>query len=315
MDSTSEMRVFVRALDRGSFSRAAGDLELTPSAVSKLVSRLEDRLGVRLLQRSTRHLALTPEGEIYLARARRILADIDDTEAEVARARGAPRGLLRVDSTNAFGLHQLAPALHEFLARFPEIDVELSMTDRVIDLVEENIDVAIRCGCITDGALAVRKIAELEWVICAAPAYLARHGTPRAPSDLGKHECIVVSSGPIHKRWAFRTSGGVDLLQISPRVRVADAEAALQLAVDSAGIARLSDLIAGAAIRAGRLVPLLSDVHHVEPLPLSAVYVAGRHRLPKVRVFLDFLSERFGHAPWRGRPGVVAELQATAPTA
>jgi len=308
MEPSSEMRVFVRALDRGSFSAAAGDLELTPSAVSKLVSRLEDRLGVRLLLRTTRRLALTPEGEIYLARARQILADIDDAEAEVGRARGAPRGLLRVNSTSAFGLHQLAPALQDFLARFPEINVELSMTDRVIDLVEDNVDVAIRCGRVTSGALAVRKIAGLEWVICAAPAYLERRGTPRAPSDLNDHECIVVATGATQKRWPFRASTGVDLVEIAPRVTVADAEAALRLAVEGAGIVRLSDLIVGAPIHAGQLVPLLANVNHVEPLPLSAVYLAGRHRLPKVRVFLDFLIERFGHAPWRSRPNSPARL-------
>jgi DNA-binding transcriptional LysR family regulator len=299
MEPSSEMRVFVRALDRGSFSAAAADLELTPSAVSKLVTRLENRLGVRLLLRNTRCLALTPEGELYLARARRILADIDDVEAEVARARAAPRGLLRVNSTSPFGLHQLAPSLNDFLARYPEVTVELATTERVVDLVEENVDVAIRCGTVTDGALIVRKIASLEWVICAAPAYLERRGTPLAPGDLERHDCIVISSGPVHKRWPFRTAAGLDLAEVAPRVTVADAEAALQLALQGAGIMRLSDLIVGPLVRAGQLVPLLTDTHHVEPVPLSAVYLAGRHRLPKVRVFLDFLVERFAHAPWR----------------
>ncbi|SRR6266508_237030 len=302
MEPFSEMRVFVRALDRGSFSAAASDLELTPSAVSKLVTRLENRLGVRLVERNTRRLALTPEGEIYLARTRRILADIDDAEAEVARARAAPRGLLRVNSTSPFGLHQLAPSLNDFLDRYPEVNVELATTERVVDLVEENVDVAIRCGTVTDGALVVRKIAGLEWVICAAPAYLERRGTPRTPSELGQHDCIVVSSGPVHKYWPFRASTGVDVVEITPRVTVADAEAALRLALQGAGIIRLSDLIVGERIRAGQLVPLLTDAHHVEPLPLSAVYLAGRHRLPKVRVFLDFLIERFAHAPWRFGP-------------
>jgi DNA-binding transcriptional LysR family regulator len=299
MDSASEMRVFVRALDRGSFSAAAADLELTPSAVSKLITRLEDRLGVRLLNRSTRKLALTPEGETYLARARRIVAEIDDAEAEVGRARGVPRGLLRVNSVTHFGLHQLAPALPEFLARFPEIDVELTNTDRVIDLVAEQADVAIRWSLVSDSGLIARRIASLEWVICAAPAYLERHGMPSRPSDLRQHHCIVISTGPIHKRWPFRSSGGVDTIDITPRVRVADGEAALRLALKGAGIVRLSDLVVGAPIRAGQLIPLLADVHHVEPLPLSAVYLAGHHRLPKVRVFLDFLVERFGDAPWR----------------
>ena len=146
MDATSDLRVFVRVLDRGSFSSAAKDLGLTPSAVSKLVSRLEDRLGARLLERSTRRLVLTPEGEGFLARARRIVADIEEAEAEVMRLRGAPRGTLRINAGTAFGLHQLAPALADFLARYPEIDIDLSITDRLVDLLEEQADIAVRSG-------------------------------------------------------------------------------------------------------------------------------------------------------------------------
>jgi DNA-binding transcriptional LysR family regulator len=298
MDPASDMRVFVRAIERGSFSAAAQELGLSPSAVSKLVSRLEDRLGVRLLMRTTRKLALTPEGEIYLARARQILADIDDAEAEVTRARGAPRGKLRVNAGTAFGLHQLAPSLADFLARYPEIDIELSITDRLVDLADENADIAVRSGRITDSPHVVRKIADLERVICASPAYLARHGTPKLPSDLRKHDCIVVAV-PGLNRWPFRTRLGIDVVEIAARVVTDDAEAALRLAVEGAGIVRLTDVIVSAPIRDGVLVPVLTDMHHVEPFPLSAIYPAGRHRLPRVRVFLDFLTERFAHAPWR----------------
>jgi DNA-binding transcriptional LysR family regulator len=300
MDRRDEMRVFVRALERGSFSAAAADLGLTPSAVSKLISRLEDRLGVRLVQRTTRRLALTAEGEIYLARARRILAEIDDAEAEVTRARGAPRGRLRINSGSAFGLHQLAPALTDFLAAYPDITVELSITDRLVDLVDENADVAIRTGRVVDTSLVVRKIADLERVICASPSYLARKGIPRIPGDLAEHDCIVVvGAGAGLNRWPFRCAGGIDVVDIAPRLSVDDAEAARRLAVEGAGIIRLADVIVGEPIRQGLLVPVLTDLHHVEPFPLSAVYLAGRHRLPKVRVFLDFLTKRFAGAPWR----------------
>jgi DNA-binding transcriptional LysR family regulator len=285
-------------MDRGSFSAAAGEMGLTPSAVSKLVSRLEDRLGVRLLVRTTRKLALTPEGEIYLGRARHILADIDDAEAEVTRARGAPRGKLKVNAGTAFGLHQLAPALADFLARYPEIDIELSITDRLVDLADENADIAVRSGRITDSPHVVRKIADLERVICAAPSYLARRGTPKTPADLRAHDCIVVAV-PGLNRWPFRTRAGIDVTEITARVLTDEAEAALRLAIEGAGIVRLADVIVSAPIRNGDLVPVLADVHHVEPFPLSAIYLAGRHRLPRVRVFLDFLTERFAHAPWR----------------
>jgi len=300
MDATSDLRVFVRVLDRGSFSSAAKDLGLTPSAVSKLVSRLEDRLGARLLERSTRRLVLTPEGEGFLARARRIVADIEEAEAEVMRVRGAPRGTLHINAGTAFGLHQLAPALAGFLARYPEIDLHLSITDRLVDLLEEQADIAVRSGHIPEGPFVQRKIADLERVICAAPAYLAQRGTPVIAADLRQHDCIVVA-GPGLDRWPFQTRAGVDIVEVRPRVTTDDAEAALRLAVEGAGIVRMSEVIVGRALRGGELVPLLTDIHHVEPYPLSAIYPVGRNRLPRVAVFLDFLMERFAGAPWRLR--------------
>ena len=299
MDATSDLRVFVRVLDRGSFSAAAKDLGITPSAVSKLVSRLEDRLGVRLLNRSTRRLALTPEGETFLSRARRIVADIDEAEAEVASARGAPRGRLRVNAGTAFGLHQLAPALAEFLGRYPEIDIDLSITDRLVDLIEEQADIAVRSGHVPEGPFIQRKIADLQRVICAAPAYLKRRGTPQLPSDLQQHDCIVVAGAGLN-RWPFKTrGGGIDVVEVRPRVSTDDAEAALRLAIEGAGIIRLSEVIVGDPLRDGELVALLTDSHHVEPFPLAVIYPAGRQRLPRVAVFIEFLLERFAHAPWR----------------
>jgi DNA-binding transcriptional LysR family regulator len=308
IDTASDLRVFVRVMDRGSFSNAAKDLGLTPSAVSKLVSRLEDRLGVRLLERSTRRLALTPEGETFLARARRIVADIDEAEAEVMQARGAPRGRLHINSGTAFGLHQLAPALADFLARYPEIDVDLSITDRYVDLIEEQADIAVRSGHVPEGPFIQRKIADLQRVICAAPSYLKRRGTPTVAADLKKHDCILVA-GPGLNRWPFQTRAGVDVVEVRPRVSTDDAEAALRLAIEGAGIIRLSDVIVGGPLRDGQLVALLTDIHHVEPFPLAAIYPAGRQRLPRVAVFIEFLVERFGHAPWR-LPGVPVPPQA-----
>lgn len=298
MDATSDLRVFVRVMDRGNFSQAAKDLGLTPSAVSKLVSRLEDRLGVRLLERSTRRLALTPEGETFLVRARRIVADIEEAEAEVARVRGAPRGKLRINSGTAFGLHQLTLALPDFLARFPEIDIELSITDRLVDLIEEQTDIAVRSGHIPEGPFVQRKLADLQRVICAAPSYLKQRGTPQTAADLKAHDCIVVA-GPGLSRWPFKTRAGIDVVDVRPRVVTDNAEAALRMAIEGGGIVRLSDVIVGDPLQKGELVPLLTATHHVEPFPLAAIYPAGRNRLPRVAVFIEFLRERFGHAPWR----------------
>jgi DNA-binding transcriptional LysR family regulator len=299
MDPAIEMRVFSRVVDRGSFSAAAEELGLTPSAVSKLVSRLEDRLGVRLLHRTTRRLALTPEGEAYHLRARDILAAIEDAETEVARSGTTPRGRLRVNAGTAFVLHELAAALPDFLDRYPDIEVELAVTDRVVDLLAENADVAIRTGPVGDPSLVARKIADAERGIFAAPAYLDRHGTPRAAEDLAQHNCIVLSSIPAINRWPFRDGADVKIIQVTSRVIVDDAEVAMRLAVAGAGIVRLSDLLVGEAVRRGLLVPLLVDQHVVEPVPVSAVYPQGRHRMAKVRAFVEFVVERFASAPWR----------------
>jgi DNA-binding transcriptional LysR family regulator len=296
MDALRDMRAFVRVVERHGFSAAATSLGLTPSAVSRLVSRLEDRLGLRLLYRTTRRLRLTSEGEVYFARAQSILADIEEVETEVRKLRGAPRGRLSINTSNAFGIHQLVPALPEFLQRYAEIEVDLSFTDRITDLITEHADVAIRAGQVNELSLRAQKFAEFKRVICAAPSYLDRRGVPRKPAELAEHVCIgAVPSSP----WPFDTSEGSAFLKILPRVTSDNGEAALQLALDGVGIVRLADVIVGEEIRRGRLVQLLADVHKSEPVPLSAVYVPGRHRLPKVSVFLDFLVERFGSAPWR----------------
>lgn len=293
------MAAFVRAVERGGFSPAARELGLTPSAISKLVTRMENRLGVRLLNRTTRRLALTPEGEAFFHRAQRILADIEEAENEVARFRGRPRGKLRVNVGTAFGGHQLVPALPGFLARYPEIAVEITMTDRVVDLVEEGADVGIRSGHLADSSLVARKICDMERVICASPAYLARHGTPRRPEDLLGHNCLLFAGAPHLQRWPFRTPEGVREVAVAGTVSASSAETLLQLAVMGLGVIRLADVIVGDTIARGQLQPVLADAHHVEPLPLHAVFPHGRHRSPRVAALVDFLLEKFSAAPWR----------------
>ena len=303
MGIPSDMTAFVRAVERGGFSSAARELGLTPSAISKLVTRMEDRLGVRLLNRTTRRLALTPEGEAFFHRAQRILADIEEAENEVARFRERPSGRLRISVGTAFGGYQFVPALPEFLARYPEIEVELTMTDRIVDLMEEGADVGIRTGELLDSSLVARRICDMERVICASPAYLGKHGTPRTPADLARHNCLVLAASPQFHQWPFDTPDGVRNLEVNGNVTASNAETLVQLAIMGLGLIRLADVIVGDAISKGLLKPVLADVHHVEPLPLHAVYPFGRHRSPRVAALVDFLVEKFADSPWRVRKG------------
>lgn len=299
MDRTAEMTAFVRSVDTGGFSAAARELSLTPSALSKLVTRLEDRLGARLLQRTTRRLQLTPEGEAFYLRSRRILAEIDEAEAEVVQAGVSPKGLLRLHCGSAFGMHQLAPAIPLFLARHPEVKLDITINDQPPATMEEGIDLAIRIGALDESSMVARRICNLERVICAAPAYLAEYGTPRTPDDLQQHNCLWITSLPVLRRWPFDTDDGIRVVHIDGNVVANSAETVLQLAVAGVGITRLTDVIVGDAIRRGELVPILTDWHHVEPVPLYATYPSGRHLSPKIRVMVEFLVDQFGLAPWR----------------
>lgn len=299
MDSIMEMRAFKRVIERANFSAAASDLGLTPSAMSKLVSRLEDRLGVRLLYRTTRRLALTPEGEIYHRHSCDILAAIDEAETEVSLGRQTPHGRLRVNCSTAFALPQLVPALPAFQARYPRVDIELTITDRVVDLIAENADVAIRVGMVENLSVVVRKITDIERRIYAAPCYLERRGTPHSPYDLVNHDCILVTSMTGGRRWLFRQNGEITHVEIPFRIHVDNGEAALKLAIDGAGIVCLGDVFAAGAMHDKKLVTLFADSYVTEVRPLSLVILPGQHRMPKVKAFIDFVVQRFSHAPWR----------------
>jgi DNA-binding transcriptional LysR family regulator len=228
MSNITDLRTFVQVIERGGFAAASKDLGITPSGVSKLVTRLEDRLGVRLLHRTTRRLSLTPEGETYHLRARDILAAIDDAEAEVSRAGQRPRGRLRVNCLPAFALNQLAPTLSKFLAQYPEVELELTVTDRLIDLLAENADIAIRSGPVDDPSLVARKFGEIQRGLFASPEYLARRGAPRTPDALRDHDCIVLKLFPGSLRWPFYDNGQVRVIDIRSRIQVDSGEAALK---------------------------------------------------------------------------------------
>jgi DNA-binding transcriptional LysR family regulator len=298
MDQLAEMRVFVRAMERGTFAGAASDLGLTPSAVSKLIGRLEARLGVRLVNRTTRKLSLTAEGETYFHSGRRLIEAVDGLEHEVAASAGHPRGLLRINTAVSFGVRHLAPALIEFQWCYPDVRIHMSLTDRVVDLLAEQIDVSVRLGPLDDSSLMARKVTEVDRLICASPQYIETFGTPRSPADLAQHRCIVFTAG--RARWPFKTAdGGLEQVDVSGTFSSDSLECILQLALQGAGIARLPDFMVAGPMRAGKLVPLLAGEHHPEKTPAFAVFPPGTQKVPKVRAFLDFLIERFGDRPVR----------------
>jgi len=299
MESSLAMLAFVRAVECHGFTAAAHDLGVTPSAVSKLVTRLERRLGVRLLQRTTRRLALTAEGEIYFERAQRIVGEIADAESDVMRFGEQPRGRVRISLGTAFATYALLPALPEFLARYPEITLDFVVTEYPIDLVEAGIDLAIRVGPLGDVNLGARRIGELERVISAAPAYLQKHGVPRKPEDLARHNCLTLPGIAGQAEWPFRSANGLRSVAVKGNITVNNAETMYELALLGLGVIRLSDIIVGPAIRSGRLVPILLDEHQPEPLPVNAVYTPTRRRPPKVDAVIQFLVEKFFSVPWR----------------
>ena len=294
-----EMEAFVRSVELGGFSAAARDLGLTPSALSKLVTRLESALGARLLNRTTRKLTPTAEGGLFLARCRRILAEIEDAENEIGRARDCPQGTLRLHVGVGFGTHQLVPALPRFIERYPEIRVELIVEDRTLNLVKEGIDIAVRPGPPSDASLIARKVCEFERVVCASPEYLARYGEPRTPDDLGKHSCITRAGEPALSRWSFDTPSGRRVVDVAGSISANNAECVLQFAILGLGIVRLNEFIVSDDIRNGRLVPVLAHLHCAEPVSMHALYQHDRRRLPRVAAMLDFLVESFQDAPWR----------------
>ncbi|MDX8537610.1 LysR family transcriptional regulator [Mesorhizobium abyssinicae] len=292
INRSGEIEVFVRVVEAGSFSAAARALRMTPSAVSKLIARLEARLGARLVSRSTRRLQLTPEGAAFHDSGVRILADMAAAEREAA-AGAAPRGLLRINSYVPFGQHRLIPLLPSFLERYPEISVDVVLTDHVIDLMEERADVAIRAGPLGESRLVARKLGQSGVVVVAAPSYLDARGTPRAPADLARHNRMGFRFARHIDGWPFADRAGrATVVPITGNAQVSDGEAMRLMALAGAGIARLARWHVEPDIAAGRLVPLLEEFNPGDEEMTHAVYVGqGKHLPARVRAFLDFLVE------------------------
>ncbi|MBP0491963.1 LysR family transcriptional regulator [Pararoseomonas indoligenes] len=292
VNRAAEMEVFARVVEESGFSAAARALGLTPSAVSKLVARLEGRLGARLVQRSTRQFALTPEGQAFHERTVRILAEME--EAERAAAAGeVPAGLIRVNTSATVNNHLLAPVLPEFLATHPAIRLDLVLTDRVIDLVEARVDVAIRAGPMPESRLRARKLGETRLVIVGAPAYLAARGLPRRPADLAGHELLGFGYARVIQDWPLMEDGRRIAVKVAGRLRASDGEGLRRLALAGAGLVRLAAFCVREDIAAGRLLPVLEEANTGDLEAFHAVHAGGAGPMPaRVRALLDFLAAR-----------------------
>ena len=286
-----EMEVFVAAAELKSFSAAGRKLRLSPSAVSKLVTRIEDRLGARLLVRTTRRLELTPEGDVYLGRARRILSEIEETERIVADgAKAVPRGPLRVNASVGFGERYILPLVPAFLALYPEIELDLSLTDGVIDVIGERTDVAIRSGPLRDSSLKARKLLESRKVVIASPAYLERHGTPRHPADLAAHNCLRFNFRRAMDDWPFLgPAGTVESHDVTGNMLVSSGAILRQLCLEGLGLGRIGRFHVEPDIAAGTLVPVLEDFNPDDIEVVHAVFAGHDHLAARIRAFIDFM--------------------------
>ena len=294
MKSRSDMDVFVTVVDEGSFAGAANHLRMTPSGVSRRITGLEERLGVRLLNRTTRRLSLTEPGEIYFQRSSRILADIEETERETTQLYAAPRGRLRVTAPNGFGNQDFVNAISEFMRQYPQISIDLTLTERLLDIVAEGFDVAFRSGPQDDSSLIVRRIAASRRVICASPDYLEQHGVPETLDDLANHNCLIHHIQQTRmNEWQFDIEGTRRSVSVDGSFNANSAQGLYRAALSGIGIVRASNFVVGDAIRTGRLVEILHQYSTTADFPVFALYPSNRHLSPKIRAFIDFMTEHF----------------------
>lgn len=292
MEPLNDVACFVEVVHRGSFTAAAEKLGLTRSAISKQVAHLENRLRARLLNRTTRRLSVTEVGQAFYASARRGLQEIADAEAVVSTLQAAPRGTLQLNVPMSFGILHVAPAIADFLARFPEVQLDVRLDDRKLDLVETGFDLAIRIGELPDSSLVARALCPCPLVACAAPAYLKRRGRPATPDELRRHEVIIYSYSDAPSQWDFTGRGGQKIaVPVAGRVRMNNSLALREVLLAGAGITVTPRFVVEPDLRAGRLTAVLED-YRLRELTVYAVYPERRHLSPKVRAFVDFIGER-----------------------
>src|SRR5688500_16702784 len=298
MDRLAAMRVFTQVVDSGSFAKAADRLGLSTSAASRQVADLEAHLQTRLLNRTTRRVSVTESGRGFYERAVQLLADLEEAEREASRAAAGPRGTIRLTAAITLGVRHLAPLISAFLARHPGVAFDVSLSDRIVDLVEEGFDLAVRVGSVRTESLAARKLGETRLLVCASPDYLAAHGTPQVPEDLERRNCFTYEYVSPRDHWRVRDASGRErAVRVKGNLHSNNGELHAEAAAGGIGIALEPDMILMPYVREGRLVPLLGE-YLSPPLPIYAVYPSRKHLSAKVRVFIDFLVERLGDS-WR----------------
>src|SRR5580692_648908 len=300
MSLFDDMTVFVRAVEAESFSGAAQRLGVAKSVVSRRMASLEGRLGTNLFHRTTRRVSLTETGHAYYERARRILADVAEAEDVARRLQSELKGKLRVAAPMSFGLMHLSPAVTEFLVAHPQLEIELDLNDRRVDLVSEGHDLAIRIGKLPDSSLIARRLAPCRHIVCASPAYLQARGEPRSPEELedDRHDCLAYSNRTIFDEWRFWIDGEWRSLRVRPtRLGVNNGDVLRDAAIAGIGLVVLPTFIVSEALRRGDLKAVLCDFELDDPA-INAVWPPNRELSAKVRAFVDFLSERFGGTPY-----------------
>lgn len=296
MDRMTSMSAFVKVVDVGGFAAAARKLNISPSMVTMHVRALEERLGVRLLNRSTRRVSLTEVGQAYYERCLQILADVDDAENVAQALQSNPRGILRLNASVAVPPF-LAPAIAEFTSMYPDVSISMTMTDRMVDLVEEGFDLAIRTFANPDSSLIVRRIATYRLLVCGSPEYLAKRGTPQQPADLADHNCLVYSYAPNGSEWSFVGPDGPQTVVVTGNMFSNSANALRLAAVHGQGLVIMPSFLAVDEIKSGALIPVLSDFLQTQE-PINAIYPHRHHLSAKVRSFLDLLVEHFRANPF-----------------
>ncbi|MBV9192128.1 MAG: LysR family transcriptional regulator [Betaproteobacteria bacterium] len=303
MDRLAAIQVFAQVVESGSFAKAADRLGLSTSAASRQVADLESHLQTRLLNRTTRRVSLTESGQQFYERAVQLMTDLSEAEQEASSAAVVPRGTIRMTTSVNFGVRHVAPAIAEFLERYPDVRFDVSLSDRVVDLVEEGLDLAIRIGPPGADNLVARKLGETRMVPCASPDYLAKHNAPKTPEDLAHHNCFTYEYVSPRHVWRFRDRSGAErAVRVAGRLHSNNGDLLAEVAARGAGIVFEPAFIVGPEVRAGRLVPLLQDF---EPLrvPIYALYPSRKHLSAKVRRFVEFLIERFAAAQdWTNAP-------------